>query len=71
MSEQDFEVNYSNLSLLLAGVVNFLIDHDNAGISESYFNQDYSNKRLSVIYDTATKNFVFGLEEDGEYYYES
>ena len=63
MSEELPEANYDNLSLLLAGVVSFLVDNDSNQIEVEYFSKDYSNQQIAVTMDQRSNKFVFELKD--------
>jgi hypothetical protein len=63
MSEELPEANYDNLSLLLAGIVSFLVDNDSNQIEVEYFSKNYSNQQIAVTMDERSNKFVFELKE--------
>ncbi|NBR22916.1 MAG: hypothetical protein EBU08_03850 [Micrococcales bacterium] len=65
MSESmpEVEANYDNVSLLLAGIVAFLIDNDSNKIDVNYFSKDYSNLQIAVTLNPRSNEFEFEMKE--------
>lgn len=57
------EIMYDGIAILLAGVVDYLIDNASENIPAKHFVKDFSTKSVTVNYNQDSDCFEFSIED--------